>query len=114
MTETVFDLSEYPTEFLECREAMRHRLPPNAEWRWSVLRSVSGRPIEYKRVCLCLSCKAIVTDVINASDGTKKRDVLRPGLPVPYRIPRTAGVTVYDIRLELMSRFSDRMEVRTE
>lgn len=109
-----FDLSAYPTEFLECREAMRHRLPPNAEWRWSVLRSPSGRPIEYTRVCLCLSCKAIVKDVINATDGTKKRDVLRPGLPVSYRIPRAAGVSVYDIRLELMSRFVEQAEVRIE
>jgi len=110
----VFDLKQYPTEYLECREAMRHRLPANSDWRWSVLRSATGTPIEYTRTCMCLSCKAIVTDIINAKDGSKNRKVRRPTLPVQYRIPRSAGITVYDQRLELIGRFAQQAEVQIE
>lgn len=106
-----FDLSHYPTEFLECREAKRHRTPAYNEWRWSVLKSVTGRPIEYTRTAQCLSCKAIVQDVIDATSGMKKRKITRPTLPQVYRIPRDAGVTVYDLRLELMSRIATDAEV---
>lgn len=109
-----FDLGAYPTEFLVCREQQRHTLPLTAEWRWSVLKSATGRPIEYSRVAQCLSCQAIVTDVINPTNGTKVRKILRPTLPVVYRIPRTAGVTVYQLRMELVRRFEDRAEVILE
>lgn len=104
--ESAFDLSKYPTAFLECREAMRHRTPPNRKWRWSVLKSISGRPIEYTRTCQCLTCKAVVQDVIDATNGTKVRKIRRPTSPQVYRIPRSAGVTVYQLRLELMSRMA--------
>jgi hypothetical protein len=113
MAEPAFDLTKYPTEYLECREAMRHRLPANADWRWSVLKNTRGKILEYKRTTQCLSCQALITDVTYA-DGTKKRTVLRPTLPMAYRIPRAAGVSVYDLRLELMSRFQTQAEVITE
>lgn len=111
VVEGTFDLSQYPTEFLECREAKRHRTPAYNEWRWSVLKSVSGRAIEYTRTTQCLSCKAIVQDVIDASSGTKKRKITRPTLPQVYRIPREAGVSTYDLRLELMNRMAAEAEV---
>lgn len=109
-----FDLADYPTEYLECREQMRHTLPRLAEWRWATLRSTTGRPIEYHRTTQCVSCQAIVRDVINASNGTKTRKITRPTLPVVYRIPRSASVTVYQLRLELMRRYAAQAETIIE
>lgn len=101
-----FDLSQYPTEFLMCRSSMRHTLPPLNHWRWSVVRAMTGRVIEATATAQCITCKAIVQDVVNGQNGQKKRRITRPTLPVVYRIPKSAGVTPYDLRLELLSRVS--------
>lgn len=89
---------------------MRHTLPRQAEWRWTTLRNARGKVIEYTRTTMCLSCNAIVQDVIHATNGTKTRKITRPGLPVAYRIPRSAGITVYQMRLELMRRYESVAE----
>jgi hypothetical protein len=106
-----FDLTNYPTEFLACREQMRHTLPLNAEWRWSILRSTTGRVIEYSRTTQCRSCQAIVQDTINPANGTRARKITRPTLPVVYRIPRAAEVSIYAIRQELVRRFEEQATV---
>lgn len=103
-----FDLASYPTEYLACREQMRHTLPLNADWRWALLRTTTGRVIEYTRTAMCRSCQAIVQDTINAADGTRVRKITRPTLPVVYRIPKAAEVSIYDIRMELVRRFAEQ------